>query len=379
MTESRPDCDQLSICHVLNAVDETSTEAEWATRQAALDSVSSVTVLTLFQADSFSGADAVAVECLGVPGDGFRLSREQFRRLVDAVDRHDVVHTHHNHCGFYAKLAAAWAGTPVIVTEHNDHASFTLKGRVATALTNPLAEEVVCVSESVRDSLAWWERLFLATTDCSVVPNGVNLDRIEAARSLDWSVRGSVAIDPNATLVGSAGMLTEQKAHDVLIEAVDRANRASDRPIELVISGDGERRADLQRQIDDARHGDRMHLLGFLERRDQVYKLLHEIDVYAMPSRWEGFCVAALEAMAAGNPCVFSEIPAFAGPFEEHARFHPVDDPDALADELLALAAVESDRNALAAGASALVRDRYSIRSTVEAYLERYHRALGDD
>lgn len=364
--------DGISVCHVLNAVDETSTEAEWAVQQAARDDVDEVTVVTFFDARPFGGDDAVSVRCLDVPGDDMFPSRSTFLELRRIVSRHSIVHMHHNHSGTFAKLAAAGTGTPAVVTEHNDHAGFTLEGRVGNGLTNPLAAEVVAVSEAVLDSFAWWERALLAGTPVSVVRNGVDVERIERARSLDWSVADVAPVDPDAVLVGSAGMLTEQKAQEVLLEAVDRANRTGDVPIELVVSGRGEKREALERQIANAEFGDRLHLLGFLEDRDHVHKMLHDVDVYAMPSRWEGFCVAALEALAAGNPCVFSDIPPFRDPFADVARFHPVDDAEALAAELVDLAASPAVRSELAERGHEHVIEEYSLQSTVDSYLELY-------
>jgi glycosyltransferase involved in cell wall biosynthesis len=212
----------------------------------------------------------------------------------------------------------------------------------------------------------------LSDSTVSVVPNGVDLDRLNSAADRNWSVHDVVGIDPEAMLVGSAGMLTEQKAHDVLIEGVDRAKQQSDRPIELVISGDGELREDLGAQIERATHGDRLHLLGFLDEREQVYAMMDELDVYAMPSRWEGFCVAALEGLALGNAGLFSNIPEFTEPFGEVARFHEVDDPGDLAAKLLTLAGDEELRRNLGVKARKLVRERYSLEETTRTYLEQY-------
>jgi glycosyltransferase involved in cell wall biosynthesis len=285
---------------------------------------------------------------------------------------YDVIHTHHPHSGFYAKLIAARLNKPIVHTEHNNHDGFTRKGRIANGLTNPLADTVACVSESVRQSFFRWERALLNDSTVSVVPNGVDLDRLNAAADRSWSVHDVTEIDREAILVGSAGMLTEQKAHDVLIEGVDRANKQSDCPIELVISGDGELREDLETQIQRADHSDRLHLLGFLDEREQVYAMMDELDIYTMPSRWEGFCVAALEGLALGNAGLFSNIPEFTEPFGEVARFHDVDDPADLATELLELAGDKELRRDLSVEAQELVREQYTLERTTQRYIEQY-------
>lgn len=362
---------RLSVCHVVNALGDTSMPGDLATTQTSFDAVDRVGVLSWSEIEPFDGIDRLNTLCLNIT-DRLRITPAQYATAKSFLAEYDVVHTHHPHSGFYAKIVASRLGLPIIHTEHNNHDGFTRKGRVANGLTNPLADAVVCVSESVRESLFRWERVLLDDSAVSVVPNGVDLDRLDAAAEQDWSVTDAAAVDPEAVLVGSAGMLTEQKAHDVLIEGVDEANKHSDRPIELVISGDGELRGELEAQIDRAAHSDRLHLLGFLDEREQVYKMMDEIDIYAMPSRWEGFCVAALEGLALGNAGLFSNISEFTEPFRDVAQFHDVDDPVDLATELRTLADDDQLRRKLGAAARELVREQYTLEVTTRAYLEQY-------
>lgn len=361
-----------SVCHVVNAINDTSMPGDLATAQTRHEDVANVGILSWFDSEPFRGEQSVEVCSLDIPGDAMHVTPNQYSRAKRFLSTYDIVHTHHNHAGFYGKLIARRLGKPIITTDHNNHQGFTMKGRLANAVTNPVADHVVCVSDSVRESFATWERLLASRARVSVIPNGVDLDRVTDGESVTWSIHDDVSIDPNAVVVGSAGMLVEQKAHSVLIEAVDRANAESDRPIELVISGDGDLRADLERQIRGAEYRDRHHLLGFLEERDQVYKMMHEVDMYAMPSRWEGFCVAALEGMAAGNACIFSDIPEFKVPFESGATFHTVDDPTELSREIVRLASDLEGRRKLGQAAEQLVTDRYTLRQTVDRYVERY-------
>ena len=70
-----------------------------------------------------------------------------------------------------------------------------------------------------------------------------------------------------------------------------------------VLVGDGPQRVALVRKAADLRIGDRVHFLG---TRTDIPNLLAAADVYVQPSRWEGFGIAALEAMAAGLPVILS-------------------------------------------------------------------------
>lgn len=363
---------EISVCHVVNSVGDTSMPGDIATKQTTNESIGDVGILAWFGADWFFEDDLIDVSVLDVPSGQYRISREQYRRARRILSKFDVVHTHHPHSGFYGKLLARRMRKPVITTEHNNHGGYTRLGRFANGLTNLLVDSVVCVSSSVKDSFRTWERVLVDENALSVVSNGVNLDRIESAKITDWSVHDAARIDHEAILVGSAGALVEQKSHDVLIDAVDRVNEMDGPLMELVISGDGDRRHELEEQIEKADNPDRLHLLGFLETREHVYRMMDEIDVYSMPSRWEGLCVAAIEAMALGNPCVFSDIEAFTGPFHDIALFHPVGDASGLANELIELAENPGARETLGKRAKNEVRTRYSLSETADEYVDIY-------
>jgi glycosyltransferase involved in cell wall biosynthesis len=366
----------IAVCHVVNSAGASSIPAEIAARQASTDAFDRIGMLAWFDIDPFEGRERVEAVSLDSP-DRFRIDRSQYTTVRSMLAEYDLIHTHHPHSAFYGTLIAKRLGKPVVQTEHNTHDGYTRTGRVANGLTNGLADAVVCVSSAVHESFARWEDMLVRDRAVSVIHNGVDCDRVIEATDIPWSIHDVADIDPGSTVVGAAGMLTEQKAQDVLIEAVDQINAETDHRVELVLSGDGNRRAALEEQVRRARYSDRLHLLGFLDERTQVYKMLSEIDIYAMPSRWEGFCLAVLEAMSLGNPCVLSDIPVFREVYGESALYHAVDDPDALAEQLRTLVADPEVYSEYEQRGTELSKT-YSLDRTVTAYTEVYRSVLGN-
>lgn len=307
----------------------------------------------------------------------FWISRSQYATVQSVISEYDLIHMHHPHSSFYGTLVANQLGKPVVQTEHNTHNGYTRSGRIANGLTNSLVDAVVCVSYQVYMSFARWEEMLVQDQTVSVIHNGIDRNRVIEATDNPWSIHDIADIDSDGTVVGAAGMLTEQKAQSVLIEAVDQINTETDHHVELVLSGDGNRKAVLEEQIQRARYSDRLHLLGFLDERAQVYKMLSEIDIYAMPSRWEGFCLAVLEAMSLGNPCVLSDIPVFREVYGESALYHAVDDPDALAAQLRTLVEDPAVYSEYEQRGTELSRT-YSLDRTVSAYTDVYRSVLGN-
>lgn len=359
----------LRVCHVVNAVGETSIPAQIATGLGRYTEAEA-TVLAWFSAGEFPNQQEVNVEFLDASGFGIKT----LRRARDVLSEHDVVHTHHNHAGSYGKVLAALTGTPVLSTEHNNHGGFGLLGRLANGTTNALADGVTCVSESVCDSFAWWEKPLVSSRKRSVVYNGVDLERVSSAVTTDWELRKHIG-SGDSFVVGISAMHTEQKAHDVLIRAVAQADDRVPEGVELVVTGDGPLRPSLEQLAHEQGVGDAVHFLGIIPP-DRLYKTLHDIDAFSMPSRWEGFCVAVAEAMAVGTPCVLSDIDVFEEVYGAAALRHPVDDVDALADRLVELAQNDTEREKLGKEGKELVKDRYSLRRTAKAYADCYREIL---
>ena len=113
---------------------------------------------------------------------------------------------------------------------------------------------------------------------------------------------------------------------------------------------------------------DRVHFLG---RRSDVPELLKMADIYVHPPAFEGFGIAAAEAMAAGKPIVATNVPGLAQVLGDAAVLVPPSDPEALATQISALMKSNERQNELSR--RALERARiFSIDDTVSAYIDLY-------
>jgi len=359
----------LRLCFVVNAVDQTTAEVDIAVAlQRYTDA--EVTVLAWFDAEPFYGDDLVDVVEIGAPQTTAGIDRQSLAALSDAIDGFDVIQTTHNHAGAFAKLLAYRKGIPSVSREGNTRDGFPMLGLVANGLTNPLSARVVCNSRAVLESFERWERALLDPDDVVIIPNGVDIEAIDAGAEHSWSVYEAADIADDAVLVGTVGTLTEQKNHETLVRSVALA-RAAGVPVELVIAGHGPRSEELRAVAAEEGVEDAVHLLGGIDR-ETVYKLLHEIDIYAMPSLWEGFSMAAIEAAASGTACVFSDIEPFREPYDDVALFHQPTDAEGLADCLADLAADADRREELGAASRALVTESYTIAAVARRYRSVY-------
>lgn len=361
------------ICYVVNAVSGTSVPATIATAVRDYEGLE-IDILAWFDADPFDGADRIAVDCLDAPRLTQGLDRTTYREARDILREYDLIQVHHNHSGSFAKTIGWMLGIPLVSREGNTRDGFTRKGRVANGLTNGFADRIVPNSQAVYNSFKRWERWLIDDDDVRIIPNGVDLGRIDEARQAGYSLREEFGIPPNSVIVGTAAMMTEQKALNVLVKALDRASRSESR-IDLVLIGDGPLRSDIEVLATRLGIDDQVHITGLVDR-ETVYKILSVIDIYAMPSRWEGFSNAAVEALGAGNPCVFSDIDPFLIPYRDVALFHSIDDSTELAAKLVGLAENPHLRQEYGQRGRALVERKYTIEQVAEAYAELYSELL---
>ncbi len=194
---------------------------------------------------------------------------------------------------------AGWlANIPVVPSREVDR---PIKSSLMNRLVyGRLARAIMLNSEATRATLlasAPW----LAGKTSRVVLKGVTPELYEQAAPS--GVRKELGIDHGEIVVGFVGRLDEQKGLPVLLEAM-RMVCADESEIRFVLAGDGPLRARAAEYVRVHNLSGKVYLLGF---REDVPSLMKTFDILIVPSQWEGFGYAALEAMAAGKPVIASD------------------------------------------------------------------------
>jgi glycosyltransferase involved in cell wall biosynthesis len=137
------------------------------------------------------------------------------------------------------------------------------------------------------ESFGWFPQNFI-----HVIYNGVELtDRAERINLFE-----KYNLPTDCQIIFSAGRLDHQKGFDLLIEVAQKA-KETNKKWQILIAGDGKLLQNLQEKAKEARVEKIFHLIGFT---DTVASILKSVDVFVLPSRYEGMPNALLEAMAAG-------------------------------------------------------------------------------
>lgn len=170
------------------------------------------------------------------------------------------------------------------------------------------------------------------------------------------------------------GTLEPRKDFPSLVRAFD-ALAAEDRELRLVMAGsDGMAADEVEESIDAAFHRDRIVRLGRVDEA-QRWALYRGACVVAYPSRYEGFGLVPLEAMAAGTPVVSTRVGAITEVVGDAGVLVEPNNSDALAEGLGEVLGDERLAESLVAAGSVRVA-RYQWSSAVEAMAQLYCRAV---
>ncbi len=204
-----------------------------------------------------------------------------------------------------------------------------------------------------------------------VVPNGLSPplpDEVGADAATGRYLAGA------ERYVLALGTVEPRKDLPMLVGAFDEV-AATDRDLHLVIAGpDGWGAAALTAARDLAFHRRRIRRLGWVTEHQRV-ALLRGASVFAYPSRYEGFGIPPLEAMAVGTPVVTTTAGALPEVMGGAAQLIPAGDAQALAVALSAVLTDEDLRDMLIARGHERT-SRYHWDDTAEGIVDLYGRAI---
>jgi len=280
----------------------------------------------------------------------------------------DVIHLHGHWAASIGQLAVVLAGRPPTV--------YTVRWPAYSDDTNPLS--------TARNWLVEWFSCAMATVVVAVSEfdrKTLVRRRLCSLRKLEM-IHNAYAIDPlpvapnrhaaEVVKIGFVGRLVDQKGCDVLITAYARLANAG-LPARLTIVGDGPDRAKLERRVEDLGLSGSVDFLGF---RPDGAALMTEMDIVAVPSRFEPFGIVAVEAMAQGRPVVASAVGGLTETVADGSTGHlvPAGDPVRLADALGDLVRSSALREQMGAAGRERAMALFSPDRVVAGYLKLYRR-----
>ena len=282
----------------------------------------------------------------------------QLRRCLREADA-DVVVSFVDRTNLLTLLAAWRLPLPVIISERIDprYESNPRHIRALRRMLYPRAAALVVQTKAVE---AWAARM-IAPDRIAIIPNPIQSPTCSPAKKL-------------GTKIVAVGRLHRQKGFDVLIEAF--AQIAEQHPQwSLDIFGEGPERQRLETLLRDRRLSERVILRGVVTN---IAAQLASADLFVLPSRYEGFPNALVEAMSCGCPVIATDCPS--GPAEIIRPKHdgllvPPEDSQSLAASIDWLIQNEGERRRLGDNA-ARIHERFGLAKILQIWDSLFARVL---
>lgn len=212
-------------------------------------------------------------------------------------NKFDVLHTH-----LYGPITGSFLGTGLFGLKHIGtlHDVYSVKERAGRGILLRIAQlfgtKLIAVSE---DMEAFYKKYIPAAKSISTIHNGIKL-----------SVATNNPIDPldtfdggQSTRVVTVGRLIPLKRQLQQLEAMQ--DLLTNNALSMFFVGDGPEMDSLKQKVDALNLQDKVFLLG---TRNDVDVILQNCDIFVLASESEGLSCSIVEAMAAGLPCVVSDV-----------------------------------------------------------------------
>lgn len=233
--------------------------------------------------------------------------REVYR--IFRQNNYRIVHSNMNTLSFFPLYMAKKAGIPVrIVHNHSTAAKGETKKNILKYLLRPLAKS--CATDYMACSAQAAEWMFgrkaVNEGHVYIVNNAIELKRFMYSEAKRREIRAALAVQEDEILIGCIGRLCFQKNQEFLLRVLkqlkDRA--AYDSKVKLMLIGDGENRDRLMALAGELKLEKLLIMIPACDRANDYYSAF---DIFALPSRYEGFGMVAVEAQVNGLPCLLSD------------------------------------------------------------------------
>ncbi len=233
-----------------------------------------------------------------------------FKKALREHGPYDVIHSHVHHYSGYLLRSAHRNGVPVrIAHSHVDSSASQQNARFIRRFYLALMKRWISryatsgIAASREAAASLFSPTWEADSRWRVLHYAIDLAPFQAVVDRE-AVRSRLHIPPGAFVIGHVGRFHEQKNHLFLVDIAADVAKLEPKMC-LLLVGEGRQRAAIEKSVARTGLGHRVVFTG--ARADVPYLMLGAMDVFLLPSHYEGLPLVGLEAQAAGLPLILSD------------------------------------------------------------------------
>lgn len=263
----------------------------------------------------------------------FRFMKQFFREHPE----YKIVHSHIDAMSYLPLLAAKKAGVPVRIAHSHSTGidrdfKYPLKQYFRLRLGSVATHNFSCGNDA--------GRFLFRGRDFTVIHNAVDPAQFGFNEAIRQKKREELKIS-DRFVVGHVGRMSYPKNHGFLLEIFVELLKQRPEAL-LLLVGTGEKEQELKDKVNELGIAQSVRFLG---NRSDVNELYQVMDIFVLPSHFEGIPLVGVEAQFAGLPCLYSKGVPLEVCFNENCRFQSLSEPASVwVDDVLSLSA-EPDRS----------------------------------
>jgi glycosyltransferase involved in cell wall biosynthesis len=279
------------------------------------------------------------------------------------------VHTHGLTGILYAGPIYAFGSLPPVVhTFHfGNYPHLKKKYLIGEMVCAKFINQLISVSDVQRENLIKY--LHINPAKIKTIWNGVS-PSLEQSQQTISNKRAEFGYHSDDIVIGCVAVLTKQKGVENFLEAISLIKNQFKNAKFLIVGG-GPLQQELQEKAKNLNIANKVHFAGW---RSDAREILPILDIYVMPSLWEAFSVALLEAMAAKLPIIVTDIAEHSKLIKHKVRglLIPPRDPKALADAIATLVNNREMRKGFAQSSYQFFLQNLTIEKMIEKHEQLY-------
>ncbi len=283
----------------------------------------------------------------------------------------DVVNSHSSRDSWLSGFAAKKAGVPLVIKTRHISARVS-RGWLTRLVYQQLHDYIITTSNGIAEDMVRFNGF--DPDRISAVPTGVDLSRF-GTLAPEFDLRRELGLLPQARLIGMVSVLRSWKGHPDFLRAACEVKKKWPEAY-FIIVGDGPRRTQIEEEILETEMEGFIFLIG---HRDDIPQILHNLDVFVLPSYAnEGVPQALLQALAMERPVVATAVGGIPEVIVSgvHGILCEPQNPEELASKILQLLENQTQAQEMGRAGRQRVLERFSLENMVDRLEEIYYRML---
>ena len=303
-----------------------------------------------------------------------RKVRQAVLKLV-VNGKFDIIHAHGTRAASNVYFVASKLSIPMIYTVHgwsfHKNQNFIIRKLRELSESFLTKRSVVTIAVSESNKLDGIKKFNLK--NAQVIYNGIDHEKFNPNRNYP-NIREELDIQSNKTVVGYFARITEQKDPFTMVRVMKELSYIN-KNILLLMVGNGNLLTETKKLASDLGVMDQIIFSDF---REDIPAVLQAINIYCLPSLWEGMPIGLLEAMAMGKPCIATAVDGTVELIKEGKNGFLVStqNPKAIANHILDLHNYPRLGELIANNAKAQVLEEFSLVNMVQKIETLYHQIV---